>query len=208
MKIGRVPRLGIEQPSERKPQTGAIAQGEGGAQRVFQALDERRIDAAGRLQIRETRQRFEALRFDGENACIQGTGLGAFAQVFTEIGEIEERGRIPGIERQGLLKFRGGRDVIAHKVAENDAAIEMHLFRLRYAGGERPLIGTQCLLEAISLALKHRKVVPGVGELGPASEYCAIRRHRLRDLVLALQLRRVAHRFGNFAHRLPRPRNS
>ena len=68
------------------------------------------------------------------------------------------------------------------------------------------MIGSQCLVETVHLALQNGQVVPGIGMFRPACHNRLIRGDGLGSLILAVQSRRLAHRLvGRIGrHRLGR----
>jgi len=83
-------------------------------------FDERGINAIHGLHIREARQRFEGIRFDGEDARIQRAGLGALARILIQVGQGDE---LVGAA-WGDGATRGGSRVLDLGVEIGDGAVE------------------------------------------------------------------------------------
>src|SRR5262249_49882091 len=111
----------------------------------------------------------------------------ALAEILAQVREIEERGKIARIEREGgiELPLRGG--VLPQEVGIDDAAIEMDFFGAAYAAIERPLIGGESRIEAPRPPLQDREVVPAVREIGPAGEQALVGTFRFRQASCPLE---------------------
>ena len=160
---------------ECKAESRAVGRGEIGACECgANALHDGVVCARGGRQRRQPGQRRVACGIDVKDALIERRSLVLVAEVFVQVGQVEQRRHVTRIERERRVQLGLGRIVLPQEVGVDDAPVEVRFLGMRYAAIEGLLIRSERRVELAEPAQQDRKIEPGVGKIGKSLQQALI----------------------------------